>query len=488
MLGLALLALSLTAGDVDRMLEREWKKSHLAPAPPVDDARFLRRLYLDLAGVIPPAEVVDAFLDDQSPRARIDKRAHAIDALIASPAFADHFAAYWDRVLIGPQARPKLIDRAAFRGWLKAQLEKHVGWDEIARGLITATGIQTQNGAANFLLRWIEQPPDLTGRVSRAFLGVQIQCAQCHDHKSEKWKQDDFRRFAAFFAKTGAQPLDDGKKPGVRPFELKDFPIAVAGLKKKDMDMNAIAAAAPRALDGSEFPGELDRRKALAEWMTRADNPWFARAFVNRTWALLLGRGFVEPIDDFRRSNAIAAPEILDALANDFRAHKYDVRHLTRLIVSTRAYRLAAAPAKNVGDAERLWARYRLRALGGDELLDSIAAAAKIEKRPQLRNAVTFLFDVDEEEEQTDYDGTVPQALMLMNGALANSGATLGEVFAMPLSDEKKIEALYLRTLSRRPSAGELQRFAPMVRDRKKQGYEDVFWALLNSSEFGFRH
>jgi hypothetical protein len=531
----------LTATDLDRMLAREWKKAHLSPAPAVDDARFLRRLYLDLAGVIPPAEVVDSFLDDKAK----DKRARAIDALLDSPSFSEHFAAYWDKVLLGKFAPPKQIDRAAFRGWLKAQLEKNAGWDEIARGLVTASGVNNKEGATNFVLRWLEQPPDLAGRVSRVFLGVQIQCAQCHDHKSEKWKQEDFNRFAAFFVKTGAKPLDDGKAPGVRPIRVEDFPIAVAGLKKNEMQMKSMVEAMPRTLDGTEA-GAGNRRQALATWMTRPDNPWFARAFVNRTWAGLLGRGFVEPIDDFRRSNPTVAPEILDAVADDFRAHKYDVRRLVRLIVSTRAYQLAAAPSKNP-DAEKLWARYRLRMLGPDELLDSVAAATKIEtlmqktagdkfeqKKQQLRAGVSFLFDVDEEQEQTDYDGTVAQALMMMNGLLVNSGAsalpgaTLADVLAMPVSDDKKVEALYLRTLSRRPSAAELARWHdfidgrqelvktapppklpkpdgktkqkpdPLARMARKwkpgestpqsQAYEDVFWALLNSSEFTFRH
>jgi hypothetical protein len=545
-------ARELDSAGLDKLVAAEWKKARLKPAPPVDDARFLRRLYLDLAGVIPPPQVVTAFLDDRQP----DKRTRAVNALLDGPQYADHFTAYWDKVLMGRQVFSQIVDRARFRAWLHDELENNTRWDALARALVTATGENKVDGATNWILKFAQAPQDLAGKASRLFLGVQIQCAQCHNHPTESWKQEDFRKLAACFANTGPKPLEQGKVQGVRRAELKDFPIPVIGLGPKmqtDAELRAIAGTRPAALDGTDFTASANRRQALADWMVSPKNPWFARAMVNRMWAYLLGRGFVEPIDDFRRSNPIVAPAILDALAADFVEHGYDLKRLIRLICGTRAYQLAAQPAKNAdnGDAERLWARYRLRAPSPEELLDSVMFATNVEplfqkvaganfekQKTQLRNIVTFLFDVDEETEQTEYEGTVPQTLLLLNGPLVNSGAsalpgtTLTDVLAMPLGDEAKIETLYLRTLSRKPTAAELSRWAAFVRaprdvvstgpkppppkpdsDKPKlakklgadpiakverrvaagltaqgQAYEDLFWALLNSSEFYFRH
>ncbi len=397
------------------------------------------------------------------------------------------------------------------------------------------------NGAVNYILRYVQQPEDLTGHYARVFLGVQIQCAQCHNHPSEKqWKQEDFRHLAAAFAHTRSQPLDDGKFAGIRRVTLID-----AAPKKgpKFATARELAKLEPIALDGTDLASVVNARAALADWTTSRKNPFFARALVNRYWAYFLGRGFVDPIDDFRSSNPPSAPRALDRLTADFVAHDYDLKWLIRAICATRVYQLSAA-----GRDGRLWADYRLRPLDPEQLLSAFAGATGLQSTlrrigggglevlpVQLRQLFTFLFAVDEESDTDSFSGTLPQALFALNGTLTNFGAsarpgsTLAEVLALPLSDEQKITALYLRTLSRPPTAVEVKRWLaflatprdaarhdePPPRDAPKgsakkpqvdpldrfasrdagfhavahdQAWEDLFWALLNSSEFTFHH
>jgi hypothetical protein len=321
----------------------------------------------------------------------------------------------------------------------------------------------------------------------------------------------------------------------------------VQRLSVKQPDLATYLAAAPAALDGTSFAGSGNRRRDLAAWITSKENPWFAEAIVNRIWSHFLGRGFVEPIDDFRPSNPPVAPAVLKAIADDFKANGYDLKRLIRLICSTQVYQLSSAPAKHADPGNLYWARYRLKSMGPDELLDSLVEAtnfgaalerftgARMEQlKFNMHRQFTFLFDVDEEFEQKEFEGTITQALMLMNGNLTNRavypipGTALGEVMAMPGGDAERIESLYLRTLSRPPTGAELNTwiafvnaprqavqseqpanpslarpgvarragFAPpgnagpvrLQRMARIQAYEDLFWALLNSSEFMFNH
>jgi hypothetical protein len=478
------LFLSLTS-PYDTLIESEWRKAHVQPAPPVDDAGFLRRVYLDLAGELPPAEVVRAFLDERAP----DKRARLVDALLASSRYPEHFTDYWTHVLLGRNARPGQVDELALRDWLRGELAKNAHWDQMARQLIAATGRNSDggprnpaqrekiqkimqqlddvlpspspamvplNGAVNYVLRYAQQPEDLAGHYAKTFLGVQIQCAQCHDHPTEKWKQDDFKKLTAAFARIRGRPLDD-VKAGVRRLDVEDLP-----LPKKNKNPAA-------ALDGTPIAD----RGALADWTVKSH--WFARAIVNRYWTYFLG-------------SSIDVPALLDKLAADFTKHEYDLAWLIRTICMTRVYQLSAA-----GRDGRYWADYRLRPLEPEELLAALSGATGIKLQdPKLKQLFNFLFAVDEDSTTDVFSGTLPQALFALNGELVNSaiGAkkpTLSNVLALPLSDEQRIAALYLRTLSRPPSASELKHWIPFVQ-KGSGAWEDLFWALLNSSEFTFHH
>ena len=558
-------------GAIDAAIRAAWQAAGITPAGRVDDAGFIRRVWLDIGGTLPAPEVVAAFLAETAP----DKRAKAVEAVLASPRYVERWTDAWDEILIG-RVRSQVVDRPAFRRWLRGQFAANAPWDKIVVGLVTATGKNSAggaryamdgpevdagreadegvNGAVNWVLKYSQTQQDLPAAASRVFLGVQIQCAQCHDHKAEKWKQDDFRSFAACFSHVQAKPVGEKVKNEVRVLEVRDGERA--RVRKKDPDreaMAAIAAAEPRALDGSDLSASENRRQALAAWMVSPGNPWFARAIVNRMWGMMLGRGFVDPVDDLRPGNPGVLPELEEKLARDFVAHGYDLKHLIRTIAATEVYQRAAAAAqgkdgKPAGDA--LWPRFRVRAMAPEVLLNAILAATGLDPfieqvagerrerlRGNMRNAFGFLFDVDEEAAEEDYEGTIPQALMLLNGALTAAGtsasipgAALRDALAKGGSDAEVIEALYLRSLSRRPSAAEVERWTRYVGETRDvvitkpparapgkpgrggrqgsvelppkivkllqkqpemarhQAFEDVFWALLNSSEFFFNH
>lgn len=566
---------ALTSEAIDGALHEAWQHENLTPAPRSDDATFLRRVYLDVVGTIPTPEATTAFVSSTE----ADKRRKVVDTLLASPSYAEHWMNYWDDVLMGREVKGPVVDRVAFRYWLRARFEANAPWDRIVRDLVSATGqnsiggakvrlpqamamamattvplgssvpkkgeedaadLEQINGAVNWTLRFETTPQDLAGNASRIFLGVQIQCAQCHDHKTEKWKQEDFRRFASAFLHVKLEPIDRGKPMGnIRRVEVGDL-ARVAPRFTKNADVAPIARVKAAALDGTDLEKGEGTRKALAAWMTARDNPWFAKAFVNRMWGHFLGRGFYDPVDDMRAVNTPSMPELLDRIAADFVAHDYDVAYLIRTICATEAYQLAASAAAKPDPENKLWTRFHLVPLGPEELLNALLRATDLESaakkagiqdldqlRTQLVRQYAFLFDVDETDDVPDYSGTVTQALSLLNGQLVGQGAraipgsALDDVLAKPGDDASKIDALVLRVLSRKPTdaertkwvnyvqvagktprptipppkrggpgAGPLGRLgnkAPPV-DARRAAYEDVMWALLNSSEFVFNH
>jgi hypothetical protein len=563
----------LTSADVDSRLRSEWTKAGVIPTEPADDATWLRRAWIDVLGTIPPPEVTRHFLADRSP----DKRARSIDEMLASPLWADHWTSYWDQVLMGVSTRAPDVDRGAFRAFLHDAFAHNAPWSEIVARLLTATGTNSAggaqreaytdrgaagevdgiNGAVNWTLRYQTTPQDMAGAAARTLLGVQIQCAQCHDHKTEKWTQSDFQSFAAAFARTRLVPLDAGKPMGqVRRIEVRELDRPAPRFAKMG-ELDGVSAARPRALDGTDLAGDPRRvREALARWITGPDNPWFARAFVNRMWGHFLGRGFVDPVDDLRASNPAAAPGLYEALAADFVASSWDVKHLVRIVTGSEAYALSAAAlpegtAKTDPEA-KLWERFRVTPLGPDELLNALVAATRLDAivratgrldldqvRARVEQRYGFLFDVDEDADASDYEGTIAQALTLLNGGVTAAGASvlpgsaLADVMGMPADDASRFEELALRVLSRLPSADERDRWVKVVADAQtaapvlapparatkartpnkgggprapdplrglenraaaEQGsarvhaFEDVLWAMLNSSEFVFNH
>jgi hypothetical protein len=531
--------------DVDAFLEKAWAEKGITPAAPVDDATFLRRAWLDIVGTIPPPNDVTAFVADASP----NKRAKLVDALLASPAYAEHWADYWEDELMG-QARQGDIDRLALRLWLRDQFAKNVPWDRVVQSLVTASGQNSVggerakslgeaeraiaksdtpiNGAVNYVLKFRDTPQDWAGSASKTFLGVQIQCAQCHDHKTEKWKREDFQKFAACFMRAQTVPLDGAMMKGIKRALVRDIDRPLPRFMR-DADLQPIGRASPTALDGSAMTGNV--RESVATWMTTS--PWFSRAAVNRMWGHFLGRGFVDPVDDLRPSNPSDAPELEDALAKDFAAHHYDLKRMIKTIALSRPYGLSTGSGAAV-----LWSRFRATPLGPNELLDAVIDATGVddalrrlgrfnveEITERLRQLYGFVFDVDEELDKPTYEGTITQALIQLNGRLVAGGSTalpasaVANVARADMTDAQRVEALYLRTLSRRPTKDELDGWTkylaspppltqsdppkakgsqdplaratekiPETRDPRVAALEDLMWTLLNSSEFVLNH
>lgn len=559
---------------VNAAIRSYWEQNATQPSAEVDDARYLRRVALDLTGLLPTEQQISEFQQDQNP----DKRARAVEKFLNSKGYAEHWTDYWDNLLMTADTKGKQIDRLAFRVWLHDKFEKNTSWDKFVTELITATGTsstgdrsvkdmrlaaaqdvgdtkpdQGVNGAVNWMVRYAQNPQDLAGTASKVFMGVQIQCAQCHDHKTEAWKQDDFRKFTACFMAVRTKPVDGRSKGEVTSFEVTDLDHSVKAPKKNVMqeELKQYQNAKPTALDGTALSSDSGRRKSLAAWMTAKQNPYFAQAFVNRMWQELLGKGFVEPVDDFRPNSPVIAPAALNALKDDFIENGFDVKRLLKNIVLTEAYQRSSQPAKRTDDKTNaaLWARYPLKSLSPEVMLDIMLQATDAESAIEkaagnkvaeykfaLQRQFRFVFDTDDDNNRDDFDGTVSQALMLLNGPVTNianraiPGTTLSKTLAAQSSDEEKIKTLYLRTLSRAPRADETARWVTYINEpheavkasdndsndgpkgkrnkkgkkgpvvapplrlpwgpgtAREQAYEDVFWALLNSSEFLFNH
>lgn len=507
---------------VDRILADAWTRRGIVPNPAADDATFLRRVTLDLVGTLPTPEEIEAFLADTS----TDKKGKLVRGLVSGPKFAPFWSRYWTEALLGHARPARGVDREAFRAWLEESFRAGRGWDRVAFDVLRASGSnepdpgdvspsEPPNPAVAWTLAYVAKPADIAGHASRDFLGVQIQCAQCHDHKTESWKRTDFWNFASAFARVRVTSAGmDAKGAGARRVIVEDV-RKLPPRAKNDPDNEALATAKPKALDGSLLDPD-DPRAAMARWIVDRKNPWFARAFVNRMWGHFLGRGFVNPTDDMRPSNPPELPELEALLADDFASHGFDPRRLVSALALTRVYGLAAGDPEGEarGKEVPLWSRFRVTPLGPSELTDALLEASgtralledgKPDALEALRNralrAYGFLFDVDEDSDAPDYEGSMAGALAGLNGQLVAKATLLAPksaLFALvrdTKDDDAIVRALFLRTLGRPPRederarANELVRVPPGSRPMvRAKGFEDLLWALLNSSEFQFNH
>jgi hypothetical protein len=488
------------AQHIDRAINTRLQAEKIKPSPRADDAEFLRRVYLDLLGAIPPADKAMAFLDSKDPA----KRAKLIDELLADPRYGRHLADIWKGYLVPRTSDNRQLQGEPLLRWLGESFNSDKPWDQFVTELITATGTQEENGAVTFFLA-NPTPDKVTDAVSRLFLGVQLQCAQCHNHPFTKWKQTEYWGMAAFFTKV---KVDRVKKAAKQP-----SPPAVSENGKGRAKLPVSAKIVPAKFLQGEEP-KLNRsapyRPVLAQWVTSPENPFFARAMANRLWAQLFGRGIVDPVDDMHDGNPPSHPDLLQELAGQFAANHFDVKYLIRAICNSQTYQRSSKPNDKDDTGANLFAHMAIKVNSPEQLYDSLVAvlgvpgqqaaarsrkgANQAKKAPNVnpRNAFVNFFMNEDGSDPTQYQAGIPQALRLMNAPqLSGGGALLQQISKSSRSPAQAIERLYLTTLSRRPTQAESQHMTQYIRTHRGEpgkAYRDILWALLNSSEFALNH
>ncbi|MGL4554246.1 MAG: DUF1553 domain-containing protein [Gemmataceae bacterium] len=491
--------LAMPAGDlaaaIDAHVGRKLADARVPPAPPASDAEFARRAYLDLTGRVPDILSARDFLDDPAK----DKRAALVRALLADRRHAVHAANVWRSWLL-PDASDQALGPLApgFEAWLREQFRDNAPYDRIVRRLLTSDGgggMPYGTSVQAFYLAQQNRPENVASVASRLFLGVKLECAQCHNHPFAKWTKKQFWETAAFFA-------TDGDQTRGRSFTLGTGRIKMPGSDKP------ITA---RLLDGREPKLNADSRVALVDWMTARDNPFFARAAVNRVWEQLMGHGLVEPLDEESADNPASHPELLDLLAAQFAASGYDLKYLTEAIARSGAYGRTSRQT-HAGQADaRLFARARTRGLTPEQLYDSLALATGagdvdpvgppgVASYPPAVARAEFLRRFPNQDKRSEQQTSILQALYLMNGAVVTDAVSLERnenlriiAQATSVRTSRRVEQLFLIALSRKPTAAESARLVRYVdgggpsRDPAR-ALCDVFWALLNGSEFCSNH
>jgi hypothetical protein len=475
------------------------------------DEEFLRRAYLDLLGRIPTIQEARAFLLTREN----GKREKLIDYLLAHPDYPKNFATQWTISLIGRSDQGRNVDRSALTTWLRKQFAAGRPWHEMVHELVSATGSNRENGAVNYVLAHLEfDAVPLTSRTTRLFLGQQIQCTQCHDHPSNDWKQIDFWGINAFFKGMRATQVRKPDATGMDAYdhtELTDEPTD--SYVTFDRRNGLVGVAFPRFLDGRKISQGTDviRRAELGKLIADPNNEALAKAFVNRMWAHFLGRGIVHPVDDFGPHNPPSHPQLLDNLSREFQQSGYDVKKLCRWIMLSHAYQLTSVKSRANGQDEALFASMQLKPMTPEQLFDSLITATSAhrggvgdedhKRRDAWLKQFLFAFANDESEESTSFQGTIPQALMMMNGELmqqalsAKPGSFLGQLFAEAQGQSRSpesymLDSLYLAALGRHPSAKEMSQARQYLLSSPDTQciFEDLFWALLNSNEFILNH
>lgn len=499
------------AQRIDAHLESAWKKNQIKPAALANDTEFLRRVYLDLAGRIPRVSEVHAFLRDKS----TDKRRKLIENLLQDKLYASNFTNVW-RALILPQNNNPFVQGFEFQleQWLYRRLFDNVGYDKMVQEILTASpfGVRGQPpqgqppqqdpNVVAFYQANENKPENLAAAVSRLFLGVRLECAQCHDHPFNSYTRKQFWEFAAFFAGITGGRVENGRFVQARD----DGSIHEISIPSTDKKIKA------RFLDGKEpkFEEGVHARKVLADWLTSQDNPYFARAAANYLWAHFFGVGLVDPVDDPRDDNPPSHPELLDELARQFALNNFDLKYLMKAITLSKAYQLTSMLSDKSQADERAFARMNVKGLTPEQLYDSIVLATGY-RDPNLQGQRRGFgrFGMAQEfrtkfanysDRRTEFQTSILQALSMMNGKFVadatslTASETLAAVIDSPFLDTKgQLNALFLSALSRNMRQDEESRLVRYVEkggptgDRKK-ALADVFWTLLNSSEFIFNH
>ncbi|WP_435016839.1 DUF1549 and DUF1553 domain-containing protein [Tundrisphaera sp. TA3] len=492
---------------IDDALFRRLESLKVPPSPEAGDAAFLRRVSLDLTGQQPTPDRIREFLKDVDP----DKRVKLVDTLLASRDFTRFWQIKLGDMLEITTSRPELGNAAYnYEAWLAKRLIENTPWDAMVRELLTALGDPASrdgSGAAAYALEATD-PKVAAEKTAQRFLGLRIRCAQCHDHPSDVWTQDDYYGLAATFAKARRRP-EGG--PGM----MARAPVAIDPDGSVEHQRTG-KPAEPRLLSGEPIRAEKteDPRVALVAWMTRPDNPYFARAMANWVWAQFFGKGLADPPDDLSRSNPPVHPELLDALARHFVEHRFDLRDLVRTVATSRAYGLSSATVPGNESDQRLFSHQIPRPLTAHQMADALAQATEVVNRYRDKPAGTRAIEiVDPATPSTILEtfgrcarinGCAPvanpalslrQSLLLIGGDAVEGKVSaprgyLANLFELGLEPEEIVENLYLRSICRTPTAEETSRWAAELAPEatRREVAEDLFWALLNSREFSFNH
>ncbi|GAA4455424.1 DUF1549 and DUF1553 domain-containing protein [Novipirellula rosea] len=501
-------------GVIDELVYEKLQALGIEPSPLVDDPVFLRRVSLDLIGRLPTVEEARAFLDGSESETPAQRRAKLVDQLLERPEFADHWAGYWADLLRPNPYRVGIKAVMNYDNWIRQQFRDEVPYDTFVRQLVTAKGSTWQNGAAT-LYRDRRSPDEVATMVSQLFLGIRLDCAKCHHHPFERWSQQDFYQFAAYFSKvgykgTGLSPPISGGEEIVFTSSKGSVSHPLTGETMTPTPLFEVAGADAADPNADNHGAPIDPREALAQWMTSTDNDFFAKVHVNRTWGILMGRGLVEPVDDLRTTNPATNPTLLSALAEEFQASGYDFKRLLKTITLSQVYRHSSEPtASNVADRLNYSRHYRRR-LRAEVLADAVADVTQTTESFQAmppdsranqvwttRVNSIFLDTFGRPNENQDPpcertpDSTVTQALHLMNSQQLDTRVRSDEGRAASLAASDKspqqiVDELYLATFTRYPTAQERDYAIELITaaaDRRGV-IEDLMWAMLNAPEF----
>jgi hypothetical protein len=514
---------------IDLKLKKGWKTAGIKPSPQAAGGEWLRRVYLDVVGHIPPEAAVDAFLEHDSAA----KRSEIIDKLLKEPDYARNWATIWANLLVGRQPRAPGVSRETLEKFLRDSFSSNVPWNEVVYELVSAEGTPEQNPATNFLLAHLNNDAvPATAMTARLLLGIQVQCTQCHDHPFQNDKQGHFWELKSFFQQT--EMASSAGSGGMGPADSSSTMSAVPELVTRKVGgplyyetrRGEMRVAYPIYAGHKIDPGpSVNRRRELARLIAKEDDRQVALAFVNRTWHHFFGYGFTRPVDDMGPHNPPSNPEVLDRLADEFIASGYDLKQLCRWICSTDAYQRTSAlhpenrPDEPSTGAPPLFSRVYLKPMTAEQLYDSLLLATRAKssartdwsdpgrRRQDWVRQFVINYGTDENDEATVPAGSVSQALVMMNDSIVRTalavepGTFLDEVAHARVSDVAKIRRLCRSALSRDPRPAELNAALEQLRseikeahtDRGRQlaeaaGLQDIFWAFLNANEFAFVH
>lgn len=485
---------------IDHLAAAKWKSLNLVPSKLADDSTFLRRAYLDAAGILPTADEVETFLADPDPK----KRAKLIDQLLNREEYADYWAYKYSDLLLVSSRKLRTPAMWAFYNWIRDSVATNKPWDQFARDIFTGSGSTRQNGALNYFVLH-KDTIEMAENVTQAFLGQRLTCARCHNHPMEKWTQRQYYQFANLFARVGI-------KNGNTATDNVVFAKTAGDINHPRL----LRPLEPTPLDGQSMglDSTADRRVHFANWLTK-DNDYFTRNIVNRVWANFLGRGLVHPYDDVRATNPASNEELFAAVSADFVKHGYDLKHLIRTIMNSSVYQLSSeANATNQSD-NVFYSKYVIKRLPAEVLLDAMSqvtgvasnfpgypASTRAMQLPDVRVQSQFLTSFGRPERilcdaaERSSDPSISQALHVINGDTLNKKlldpqGNITLLLKLGLSDRKIIEHLFLSAYSRPPRADETAQMMKLLAETKKEkqeGLEDLAWSLLTSKEFLFNY